>query len=73
MDTTPLTALSPVDGRYAGRAGPLRPIFSEYGLIRYRVTVEARWLMALAEEPGILELEPITGPARELLEHSRPS
>jgi adenylosuccinate lyase len=68
MDTTPLTALSPVDGRYAGRAGPLRPIFSEYGLIRYRVTVEARWLMALAEEPGILELEPVTGSARELLE-----
>ncbi len=68
MDTTPLTALSPVDGRYAGRATRLRPIFSEYGLIRYRVAVEARWLLALAEEPGIIELDPIQGRPRTRLE-----
>jgi adenylosuccinate lyase len=61
MDTTPLTAVSPVDGRYAGRAARLRPVFSEYGLIRYRVAVEARWLLALADEPGVVELDPIEG------------
>ena len=63
MDTTPLTAVSPVDGRYAGRATRLRPVFSEYGLIRYRVAVEARWLLALADQPGIVELDPIEGDA----------
>jgi adenylosuccinate lyase len=67
MDTTPLTAVSPVDGRYAGRSARLRPIFSEYGLIRYRVAVEARWLLALAEAPGIVELDPIEGKPLETL------
>jgi len=67
MDTTPLTAVSPVDGRYAGRAARLRPFFSEYGLIRYRVAVEARWLLRLAEEAGVLELEPIEGQPLALL------
>jgi adenylosuccinate lyase len=46
----------------------LRPIFSEYGLIRYRVAVEARWLLALSEEPGIVELDPIEGKPLEILE-----
>jgi adenylosuccinate lyase len=68
MDTSPLTAVSPVDGRYAGRATRLRPVFSEYGLIRYRVAVEARWLLALSEEPGIIELDPIEGKPLEVLE-----
>ena len=68
MDTTPLTAVSPVDGRYAGRAARLRPVFSEYGLIRYRVAVEARWLLALAAEPGIVELEPVEGEPLALLQ-----
>jgi adenylosuccinate lyase len=67
MDTTPLTAVSPVDGRYAGRSARLRPIFSEYGLIRYRVAVEARWLLALAEAPGIVELDPVEGKPLETL------
>ena len=67
MDTSPLTAVSPVDGRYAGRATRLRPVFSEYGLIRYRVAVEARWLLALADEPGIVELDPIEGKPLEVL------
>ena len=67
MDTTPLTAVSPVDGRYAGRAARLRPVFSEYGLIRYRVAVEAQWLLALADEPGIVELDPIEGKPLALL------
>ena len=61
MDTTLLTAVSPVDGRYAGRAARLRPVFSEYGLIRYRVVVETRWLIALANEPGVVELDPVEG------------
>jgi len=68
MDSTPLTALSPVDGRYAAKAAPLRPILSEFGLIRYRVAVEARWLLALADEPGIVELDPVGGEARDTLE-----
>ena len=58
-----LTALSPLDGRYAGKVDPLRPIFSEYGLIRARVRVEVEWLLALAAEPGIPELAPFSAAA----------
>ncbi|MFN9965540.1 MAG: adenylosuccinate lyase, partial [Lysobacteraceae bacterium] len=47
-----LTALSPLDGRYAGKVDALRPIFSEYGLIRARVCVEIAWLLALSAEKG---------------------
>jgi adenylosuccinate lyase len=68
MQTHPLTAVSPVDGRYTGRVAPLRPVFSEYGLIRYRVAVEARWLLALSRESGIVELDPVEGEALQLLE-----
>ena len=50
-----LTAVSPVDGRYAARTVPLRDCFSEYALIRERVRVEIRWLLALADETGIPE------------------
>src|SRR5512137_1226287 len=56
MSLTPLTALSPVDGRYAGRCADLREIFSEQGLIRARVRVEIAWLHALAGDRGIAEL-----------------
>jgi adenylosuccinate lyase len=52
----PLLALSPLDGRYAGKVDALRPIFSEFGLIHARVRVEVEWLLALAAEPGIGEL-----------------
>jgi adenylosuccinate lyase len=55
-----LTALSPLDGRYAGSADPLRPYFSEHALIRYRLRVELCWLMALAAEPAIAELKPFS-------------
>ena len=48
MQLSPLTAISSVDGRYAERTAALRGIFSEYGLIRYRVIVEIRWFQALA-------------------------
>ena len=53
---TSLLALSPLDGRYAGKVDALRPVFSEYGLIRARVKVEVEWLIALAAEPAIVEL-----------------
>jgi len=55
-----LTALSPLDGRYARSADPLRPYFSEHALIRYRVRVELAWLKALAAEPAIEELRPFS-------------
>ncbi|MFC3715666.1 adenylosuccinate lyase [Luteimonas soli] len=53
-----LLALSPLDGRYASKVDALRPIFSEYGLLKARVRVEVEWLLALAAEPGIAELAP---------------
>ncbi|TCV94527.1 adenylosuccinate lyase [Luteibacter rhizovicinus] len=56
MSHATLTALSPLDGRYAAKAGPLRPIFSEFGLMHRRVHVEIHWLLALAAHPGIVEL-----------------
>ena len=58
-----LTALSPLDGRYAGKVDPLRQIFSEYGLIRARVKVEVEWLLALADARGIPELAPFSAAA----------
>ena len=67
MTDAPLLALSPLDGRYAGKVDALRPIFSEYGLIKARVTVEVRWLLALGDEAGISELKPFTPAARERL------
>ncbi|MBQ0724589.1 MAG: adenylosuccinate lyase [Cycloclasticus sp.] len=56
MTLNKLNALSPVDGRYANKVDELRPIFSEFGLIKARVTVEVRWLQALSEHPEILEV-----------------
>ena len=53
-----LLALSPLDGRYAAKVEALRPIFSEFGLIHARVRVEIEWLIALAAEPGVVELAP---------------
>ncbi|HET6807203.1 MAG TPA: adenylosuccinate lyase [Frateuria sp.] len=61
MSTHALTALSPLDGRYAGKVEPLRPIFSEFGLMHRRVHVEIEWLLALAGEPAIAELPPFSG------------
>jgi adenylosuccinate lyase len=58
MKVSTLKAISPVDGRYADKVTALRDIFSEYGLIRYRVLVEVRWVQALADEPSITELAP---------------
>ena len=56
MQFNALTALSPLDGRYQSKTDALRPIFSEYGLLRFRVTVEVRWLQKLAETTAIQEV-----------------
>ncbi|GAB5604536.1 adenylosuccinate lyase [Sideroxyarcus sp. TK5] len=60
MSLTALTALSPLDGRYAGKVDALRNHFSEYGLIRYRVLIEIEWLKALSAEEHIHELPPFS-------------
>lgn len=67
MTDSALLALSPLDGRYAGKVDALRPIFSEYGLIRARVRVEIEWLLALGAEPGIAELPAFSDGARQRL------
>jgi adenylosuccinate lyase len=67
LDLIALNALSPLDGRYAQKADPLRKFLSEYALIRYRVLVEVRWLQHLADEPGITELTPLESPVKDLL------
>ena len=56
MDPSPLTALSPLDGRYHSKVASLRTIFSEFGLIRRRVKVEVAWLRALSENTQIPEV-----------------
>jgi adenylosuccinate lyase len=63
-----LTDLSPIDGRYADKVEPLRGILSEFGLIRYRVLVEVRWLQALAAESAIIEVPPLSPEARAVLD-----
>lgn len=68
MELTALTAISPIDGRYADKTADLRPIFSEYGLIRHRVLVEIRWLQALARHPGITEVPALSEHARRILD-----
>lgn len=68
MELTALTAISPIDGRYADKTAELRPIFSEYGLIHHRVQVEVRWLQALARHPGIPEVPPLSEPACQALD-----
>ncbi len=67
MKVTTLTALSPADGRYAEKVRALRDHFSEYGLIRYRVLVEVRWLQWLADEPAIAELKPLSSVMKDVV------
>ncbi|MCK5916915.1 MAG: adenylosuccinate lyase [Cocleimonas sp.] len=64
-----LTALSPVDGRYASKTASLRPYFSEFGLIKYRVLVEVRWLQALAQHTEIKEVPEFSADATSYLEN----
>jgi len=67
LPLNPLTALSPLDGRYQTKTAELRPLFSEYGLIRHRVLVEIRWLMALADHRKIKEVAPFSAATQKLL------
>ena len=67
MEHTRLKALSPTDGRYADKVGALRDILSEFGLIRYRVLVEVRWLQLLADEAGVPELPPLSSVMKDVL------
>ena len=63
-----LTALSPLDGRYAGKLAALREHFSEFGLVRHRVRVEIAWLVALSAEPAIPEVPEFSDSARAALD-----
>ncbi|WP_406667539.1 adenylosuccinate lyase [Gallaecimonas sp. GXIMD1310] len=67
MELSALTAISPVDGRYGSKAALLRPIFSEFGLIKYRVQVEVRWLQLLAATDGITEVPALSDGANAAL------
>ncbi len=67
MELTSLTAICPVDGRYASKTESLRPIFSEYGLIKNRVIVEVRWFQMLAENNDIAEVPALDAKDNELL------
>ncbi|HEX5419526.1 MAG TPA: adenylosuccinate lyase [Gammaproteobacteria bacterium] len=67
MELSTLTALSPLDGRYASKAAPLRRYLSEYALIRYRVLIEIRWLQHLADEPSLEEVQPLAAPVKDVL------
>jgi adenylosuccinate lyase len=60
MNFSPITTLSPLDGRYQSKVEPLRFYFSEFALIRYRVQVEVEWLKALSNEPTIVEILPFS-------------
>ncbi|HBD12359.1 MAG TPA: adenylosuccinate lyase [Porticoccaceae bacterium] len=68
MEFSPLTAVTPLDGRYADKTQALRAIFSEYGLIKCRVEVEIRWLQYLAGEVAIAEVAPLSDVARAFLD-----
>jgi adenylosuccinate lyase len=67
LPLNPLTALSPLDGRYQNKTAELRPLFSEYGLIRHRVLVEIRWLLALGDHKKIKEVPPFSAATQKLL------
>ena len=67
MQLSELTAISPVDGRYGSKVADLRPVFSEFGLIRHRVLVEVRWLQKLAAHQGIPEVPAFSEHATNLL------
>ncbi|MBC3764291.1 adenylosuccinate lyase [Neptunicella marina] len=67
MQLSALTAISPVDGRYGSKTSELREIFSEFGLTKYRVQVEVRWLQLLANQSDIAEVPALTDTANALL------
>src|SRR3990167_9165669 len=68
MDTKALMAISPLDGRYQDKVNQLRAIFSEYGLIKFRVTVEIRWVEMLAEFANLPEIPRLSPHAKKILD-----
>ena len=68
MQLSTLTALSPLDGRYQDKVTPLRAIFSEFGLMKFRVAVEVRWLQKLASTADITEAPPFSTQANAFLD-----
>ncbi|MEK7321644.1 MAG: adenylosuccinate lyase [Pseudomonadota bacterium] len=69
MELSSLSAVSPIDGRYGDKVSDLRPIFSEYGLMRHRVLVEVRWLQMLSRHAGIGEVSPLSPHANQVLDN----
>lgn len=67
MELSSLTAVSPIDGRYGSKSADLRPIFSEFSLIRHRVLIEVRWLQALVAHKDILETPTLSEHANNIL------
>lgn len=67
MELESLTAISPIDGRYAGKCAELREVFSEYGLVKRRVLVECVWLEALCDAKAIRECKALTAAERKAL------
>jgi adenylosuccinate lyase len=63
LQISTLTAISPIDGRYASKTADLQPIMSEFGLLKYRVIVEVRWLQMLAQNAEIDEVKPFSAEA----------
>lgn len=68
MKLTELTAISPIDGRYFDKTKALRSIFSEFGLIKYRILIEVKWLQAMADNAGITEVPAFSQPAFKFLD-----
>ena len=68
MELSSLTAISPIDGRYAGKTAELRPVFSEFGMMRYRVLVEIEWLKTLSENMKIPEVPALSVSASKALD-----
>jgi len=68
MESTALMAISPLDGRYQDKVTQLRAIFSEYGLIKFRVIVEIRWLQMLSEFANLPEIPPLSSHAKKILD-----
>ncbi|TNF04189.1 MAG: adenylosuccinate lyase [Gammaproteobacteria bacterium] len=68
MNLSSLTAISPIDGRYGSKTSTLRAAFSEFGLIKYRVMVEVRWLQQLASHPEIVEIPTLSAAANKKLD-----
>jgi len=69
MNLTALSAISPIDGRYGSKTAAVRELFSEYALIKYRVTIEVRWLQWLAADPHVTDLGPFSKSAHSFLDN----